>query len=298
MIDTTYREAGSANTWIMLRGLGRESAHWMEFVAQLRQHMPQRRIECIDWPGNGEYADMRSPCAIADGVAHLRQVCSERQLQPPYVLVGISMGGMTAIDWLAHYPEEISHAHVINTSIGGVSYWYERMRVGSFLKLLASARTVRGRESVVAALTLSADSISDALIGQWVDIANRHPVARSNLLRQIWSASRFSVRRPEHTERLTVYVSGADRLVNPECSRDIARLWNVELVEHAMAGHDLPLDDGAWLLEQLLRERKPVVHARRVEAEAGADTLVHLHRSMSCAGLKGWSASADLGKTF
>jgi pimeloyl-ACP methyl ester carboxylesterase len=295
MIDTSYREAGNAGTWIMLRGLGRESAHWMEFVAQLRQRIPECRIECIDWPGNGEYAHSRSPCTIADGVAHLRQVCVERQLKPPYVLVGISMGGMAAIDWLAHFPEEITHAHVINTSIGGISYWYERMRIGSLLKLLTSARTVRGRERAVAEVTLSPVSVNDAIIDHWVTIAANHPVVRSNLLRQIWSASHFSLRRPEYADRLTVYVSGEDRLVNPECSRDMARLWNVELVEHATAGHDLPLDDGDWLLEQLLRERRPLACSGRAEADVDADLLVHLHRSLACAGLAGWSTRADRG---
>lgn len=293
MTDIDYRESGIANTWIMLRGLGRESAHWMDFVERLRQSLPQQRIECIDWPGNGEFADMQSPCTIAEGVAHLRRVCIERELQPPYVLVGISMGGMAAIDWLAHFPDEVSHVHAINTSIGGISYWYERLRVGSMMKLLVAARSERSRESAVAAVTLSSKSARGDVIDTWVDIATARPVRRPNLLRQIWSASRFSVRKPIHVARLTLYVSGRDRLVNPECSRDIARLWNVEILVHPSAGHDLPLDDGPWLLKQLLRERQPEVQPARMPSESGADVLVHLHRSVASAALAGWSARAD-----
>jgi len=251
MIDIDYREVGVANTWIMLRGLGRESAHWMDFVSLLRQHIPQQRIECIDWLGNGEYTHLRSPCTISEGVAHLRNVCAERKLPPPYVLVGISMGGMAAIDWLAHFPEEISHVHAINTSIGGISYWYERLRFGSMLKLLTAAHTLRSRENMVAELTLSPDVACDEIVKTWLDIANRRPVSRANMLRQMWSAARFSVRKPVHTERLGLYVSDGDRLVSPKCSRDIAWLWNVEIVAHPAAGHDVPLDDGQWLLQHM-----------------------------------------------
>jgi len=294
MTDSENREVDSTATWIMLRGLGREAAHWVAFVNRLQQCMPQRRIECIDWPGNGEYAHLRSPCSIAEGVAHLRQVCVERDLTPPYVLVGISMGGMAAIDWLAHFPEEIVHAHVINTSLGGISYWYERTRPASMLKLLTAAGSVRNRENVVAAVTLSPDVVSNEIIEQWLDIARKRPVSRANLLRQLWSAARFSVRRPTQITRFTVYVSDADRLVNPQCSRDIARLWNVEIVAHPTAGHDLPLDDGNWLLAQLLREENPVLQSTRPAPADDSDRLVHLHRSISDVRLAGWSARADL----
>jgi len=222
MIDIDYREVGVANTWIMLRGLGRESAHWMDFVSLLRQHIPQQRIECIDWLGNGEYTHLRSPCTISEGVAHLRNV-----------------------------PEEISHVHAINTSIGGISYWYERLRFGSMLKLLTAAHTLRSRENMVAELTLSPDVACDEIVKTWLDIANRRPVSRANMLRQMWSAARFSVRKPVHTERLGLYVSDGDRLVSPKCSRDIAWLWNVEIVAHPAAGHDVPLDDGQWLLQHM-----------------------------------------------
>lgn len=293
MTEVESRDTGCVGTWIMLRGLGREAAHWMDFVVELRRHLPQQRIECIDWRGNGEYAQARSPWTIADGVAQLRQECSARRLKPPYVLVGISMGGMAAIDWLAHYPGEISHVHAINTSIGGISYWHERMRIGSLLKLLTSARSVRARERAVAAVTLSSSNACAATVDQWIDIAERHPVTRSNLLRQIWSAAQFSLRKPQHTERLTLYVSAGDRLVSPECSHDISRLWNVELVEHPSAGHDLPLDDGEWLLQQLLKKRHPGRQSTQANVVSDDDLLVHLHRSMSCESLAGWSACTD-----
>lgn len=240
-------------TWILLRGLGRESAHWMDFVARLQRHLPRQRIVCIDWPGNGQYIDMQSPCTIAEGVTHLRQVCTAQSLEPPYVLVGISMGGMAALDWLAHYPEEVAHVHAINTSVGGISYWYERMRIGGMLQLLGAARSLARREQVVFTRTLSLCREREVILARWLEIATARPVKRANLLRQIWSAVQFSVRKPLHSSHLTLYVSRNDHLVNPECSRDMALRWNVPLLEHDTAGHDLPLDDGEWLAEKLKR---------------------------------------------
>jgi predicted alpha/beta hydrolase family esterase len=48
-----------------------------------------------------------------------------------------------------------------------------------------------------------------------------------------------------------VLTSAADRMVDPSCSRALARQWGCALREHASAGHDLPLDDGAWVSEQV-----------------------------------------------
>jgi hypothetical protein len=85
----------------------------------------------------------------------------------------------------------------------------------------------------------------------WCEIAKSRPVSFVNLLRQLVSAARFSLRKPDHSERITFYVSANDRLVSPMCSRDISRRWNVKLFEHPSAGHDLPLDDGPWLRHRM-----------------------------------------------
>ena len=38
-----------------------------------------------------------------------------------------------------------------------------------------------------------------------------------------------------------------DGLVDVRCSRGLAAAWKVPLVEHASAGHDIPLDDPEWV---------------------------------------------------
>ena len=40
--------------------------------------------------------------------------------------------------------------------------------------------------------------------------------------------------------------------MNPECSLTLARAWSAGIAVHPYAGQDLPLDDGAWVIEQVL----------------------------------------------
>ena len=45
--------------------------------------------------------------------------------------------------------------------------------------------------------------------------------------------------------------SAADRLVDTRCSHDLARAWQCPIASHSWAGHDLPLDDAAWVARQV-----------------------------------------------
>jgi pimeloyl-ACP methyl ester carboxylesterase len=42
-----------------------------------------------------------------------------------------------------------------------------------------------------------------------------------------------------------------DRLVNVQCSNTLAQRWHSPLRLHPTAGHDLPLDDAAWVIRQI-----------------------------------------------
>jgi predicted alpha/beta hydrolase family esterase len=45
--------------------------------------------------------------------------------------------------------------------------------------------------------------------------------------------------------------SAADRLVQASCSQAIAQAWHCPLQTHPSAGHDLCLDAGEWVIEQI-----------------------------------------------
>jgi pimeloyl-ACP methyl ester carboxylesterase len=74
---------------------------------------------------------------------------------------------------------------------------------------------------------------------------------RTNALRQLAAAARY--RAPSHVPSVPVLLlAGArDRLVDPRCSEALARHWNAPIAVHPAAGHDLALDDGAWVAAQV-----------------------------------------------
>jgi pimeloyl-ACP methyl ester carboxylesterase len=73
-----------------------------------------------------------------------------------------------------------------------------------------------------------------------------------NVLRQLIAALGASV-SPQTLHKIPFLILGSekDRLVDPQCSRDAAKALLAQLVMHPSAGHDLPLDDPDWVIEQI-----------------------------------------------
>ena len=67
-----------------------------------------------------------------------------------------------------------------------------------------------------------------------------------NVLGQIIAAAKFKA--PENiSQNLLFLVSQQDRLVNFNCSLQMAKFYQCPYILHQSAGHDLPLDDPQWL---------------------------------------------------
>ena len=52
------------STWVLLRGLTRESRHWGEFPARLQSRFANSNVVALDLPGNGRLNAQRSPASI------------------------------------------------------------------------------------------------------------------------------------------------------------------------------------------------------------------------------------------
>ena len=50
---------------------------------------------------------------------------------------------------------------------------------------------------------------------------------------------------------MLVIGAAGDRLVDPRCSEALAQRWSARLAVHPDGGHDLSLDDPAWLADTL-----------------------------------------------
>ena len=91
------------------------------------------------------------------------------------------------------------------------------------------------------------------MLPPWVGVRQARPVSRSNALRQLMAAARYRAPLQAPVPRMLLLGSQNDGLVSGQCSQAIAQAWQVPLALHPSAGHDLPLDDGPWVLAQIRR---------------------------------------------
>jgi pimeloyl-ACP methyl ester carboxylesterase len=242
------------SAWILLRGLTREARHWGDFPQRLSQALDGEKVIALDLPGNGEFNEMRSPTRIDGMTEHCRVELVRRGFAPPYRLLAISMGGMVAVDWAARYPEEVEAAVLINTSMRPFSPLHHRLRLPAWLRvlsLLVPGRSPVARESAIFALTSNLAAPPEALIEQWTAIRQLRPVSALNALRQLVAAARFRAPAKARAAKIRILASANDRLVDVRCSMALANAWRCDVFLHPVAGHDLPLDDSDWVIEQL-----------------------------------------------
>ena len=235
-------------TWILLRGLTRESGHWGDFLPQLAAALPEASIVPLDLPGNGALHMQASPWRVEAMAQHCREQLASLQLAPPYHLLALSLGGMVAVAWSVLAPHELARLVLINTSMRPFSPFYQRLRpsaCGTVLRVLLGGSSPEAWEEAV--LRLTANFPHPGILEHWLKLHRSHPVSRRNALAQLVAASRF--RAPEIAAPMPALIlaSEGDRLVDAACSRAIARSWRCPADFHPSAGHDLPLDDGAWV---------------------------------------------------
>lgn len=240
--------------WVFLRGLGREQAHWGEFIASCEAQLGWQ-CHCIDLPGFGSEYQRRSPTQISA----IRYDIQQRLPAPlrsgaPFGIVALSLGGMVALDWLASNPEQIAKIIFINTSTGDCPL-LQRLKINSLAvalrALLASSHIARER----AALTMVSNyhSADLALLAHWRQISTLRPAKRINILRQLFAAARYRAPTTLVDKPQLVISSRADRMVSYHCSEWLAKKYHWPLLLHDSAGHDLPIDDGQWLIEVFKR---------------------------------------------
>jgi pimeloyl-ACP methyl ester carboxylesterase len=241
-------------TWLLLRGLTRETRHWGDFPQVLQARLPDADIHAIDLPGCGNLNEIRCPASI-EAIAHqCRDQALARRLQPPFHLVAISLGGMVAVAWAQAHPTEIAKGVLINTSLRPFSSVRQRLRPAACRSLLSFLLPIgaRHREEVVLALTSARADELHAVLDAWTVWRQERSVSLANAMRQLTAAMRY-VAPLVAPARFLVLAAGRDLLVDPECSRSLARAWQADFAEHPTAGHDLPLDDGAWVAQQIAR---------------------------------------------
>jgi pimeloyl-ACP methyl ester carboxylesterase len=235
----------------------REKRHWGSFPAIFREAVegmePTVEVVPLDLPGNGALHQMRSLTRIDAMVEYCRQALTAQNLQPPYSLLGISLGAMVTIAWAAKYPTEIQRCVLINTSLRPYNPFYQRLRARNYVDLLRLllSRDVALREYTVLRITSHRAELRDSILGTWIDYQKEYPVSLRNALRQLLAAMRYHAPTQKPAAPILILSSSADQLVDPQCSEQIAQRWQAKLLTHPAAGHDLPLDDAYWVAHKV-----------------------------------------------
>lgn len=238
--------------WILLRGLVREGRHWGGFVAEFEQAVPGARAVLLNLPGNGPLCAQTSPATVREMVEACRAQLRARGKLAPYRILAVSMGAMVAAEWSHRYPDEVARQVLINTSMRPFSAFYRRLRPANYLPLLwLLATRAHPMQWEAAILRLTTNHPREEVLATWCALREQSPVAASNLLRQLWAAATYRASTAAPAAATLVLASARDRLVAADCSRALAARWQVPLVVHPSAGHDLTLDDGPWVAEQV-----------------------------------------------
>jgi pimeloyl-ACP methyl ester carboxylesterase len=241
-------------TWVLLRGLMRESRHWGDFTQQFSKSLDAQAVITLDFPGNGSLYMQKSLTNITQMVENVREQLMHREFKPPYCVVALSLGAMVAEAWSERHPDELSKMVLINTSLAPYNPFYQRLRpknYPAFIPFLYS--TIHQRESLILKLTSERSSTEDlsSTLQKWEGYAKEYPISRMNILRQLLAAARYSAsHKPPRTPALLL--TGAhDQLVNPKCTLTLAMHWGCQVQSHPSAGHDLPLDDSSWVIQKI-----------------------------------------------
>ena len=241
-------------TWILLRGLTRDSHHWGTFAREFERAIGDP-VHCIDLPGNGLRCREFSPTTIGGLLADCRTSLAAMPGTYPIRLLALSLGAMVATEWMLRHRAEVASAVLIGTSLRPLARWHQRIRPSALPdvgRLLLCGHTAGRSERSILRLTSRLRRRDDALLADWIEWRVQHPVSRANALRQLLAAQRYDLGAHAPAAPVLVLAGAGDDLVDPCCSRRIAEAWGCTSAIHPDAGHDLPLDDPQWTIEQIV----------------------------------------------
>jgi pimeloyl-ACP methyl ester carboxylesterase len=243
-------------TWVLLRGLMRESRHWGDFPIRFQETLGVEKVVMLDFPGNGSEHALASECSVEAMAQYCHDQLHRLGIAPPYRVLALSLGAMVAVEWGKQHPEEIERLVLINTSLAPQNPFYQRLRPANYPAFLQQVifGSKAQRERMILRVTSNIGKSQlgeEQLLAQWVDYAQDAPVSLINVLRQLYAAAKYRAASTRSCVPVLLLAGLKDRLVDARCSRTIAKQWGCELIEHESAGHDLPLDDGVWVAERV-----------------------------------------------
>jgi len=261
------------STWVLLRGLMRESRHWGDFPDYFQHTLGSDKVITLDFPGNGWLYAEASSASVAEMANHCRISLDQLGIPPPYRVIALSLGAMVAVEWSRQHPSEFERLVLINTSLAPLNPFYHRLRPENYFSLLSFLihGSLRQREKLILRLTSTRQYTQpqiDTLLDQWESYAREYPVTRTNILRQLYAAIAFRASQTAPEVPLLLLAGQQDQLVNVKCSIELAHRWGIPIKLQPTAGHDLPLDDSEWVTRQVKEWASRRIEPREVVSQS------------------------------
>jgi pimeloyl-ACP methyl ester carboxylesterase len=167
----------------------------------------------------------------------------------------MSLGAMVATAWAHAHPQEIDSMVLMNPSLKPYSPTWDRMRPEQWLRIVRMSLTypdVRAIERTTMRMTTRHPAHPESTLEHWMNLRSAHPVSASNALRQLWAALRYRAPLVAPPVPVLLLQGLGDQLVSPRCTHALQARWQCAHAAHPTAGHDLALDAGPWVAEQMM----------------------------------------------
>ncbi|MCH2534548.1 MAG: alpha/beta hydrolase [Bdellovibrionales bacterium] len=243
--------------YLLLRGLGRQAAHWGEFKSLLEEQEFSDKVVALDLPGFGEQNTEDSPTrikAITNFIRlnFLKQISSEDKA---WTIIGFSLGGMVALDWVNRFPHDFKKIIIINSSAANLSPPWMRLRAEVFKHFLKIIKTRNTKQRETEILKMICNHDPEAYVEEWTHLAQKHPYKEINVIKQLGAALSFTAPKTLNISGL-VLSSTQDRMVHYSCSKKLSKRFNWPIQLHKSAGHDLTTDDPKWVITEIKQDNE------------------------------------------
>lgn len=209
------------------------------------------KVHSFELAGNGRLFQKESPASIEGMIAKLKEQYKKyKRKDASAYMIAISMGGMIGINWLNTHENDYEKAFIFNSSLPKFCSLFERLLPESIPTLFSGALSSDPvyREKQIQKIIINHKDKNKDIWKKWAEVSRQMPVSIKNSARQLWAAMRSP--NPEKVSTpLFIGVSENDRMVSSDCSKRMAKAWNVPLFTHPTAGHDILNDDPEWLAQ-------------------------------------------------
>ncbi|PIT99233.1 MAG: alpha/beta hydrolase [Bdellovibrionales bacterium CG10_big_fil_rev_8_21_14_0_10_45_34] len=243
------------NNWLLLRGWSREVRHWSDFPVHLKRALGRgSKVIALDLPGAGTEFKRLSPLTVGGIVEDVRSRFTLIRPKGPCGILGLSLGGMVALEWLSKYPKDFESGVVINSSASDIGPFWKRLRPQAMRSLVEVVRkeTHEDREREILKIVSNLRQDDAKVLEEWHKATSSAPVSITNAAAQLAAGASFKT--PKHIAAALVILSSAeDKMVDEASSYLLAKRLDCKHFSHPTAGHDLTLDDPKWVAQHVAK---------------------------------------------